>query len=131
MSENGTGPDPSWRYSRRDAGDTRGFPGRFEIGGRVGLDFNKTPDPLEGGSEDKSGTLKGAEQVRHRRKRAAFDVLVKKGRAARLVDAAVNLGHFKVGIHFIPDPDEVAVFFQVVDAVAHALVAHRFSRQSE
>ena len=126
MFKHGTGPNSTGRYIQGDAGDARGFPGRFQIGGRVGFDFDKTPDPFESGSEDEAGTLKGAEKVRHGRKAAARDVLVKEGRAAGLVDAAMNFGHFKVGIHFIPDPDEVAVFFQVPDAVAHASVTHRF-----
>ena len=59
-------------------------------------------------------------------KGAAFDVLIKEGRPVGPVDAAMNFGHFKVGIDFIPDPDEVAVFFQVPDAVAHASVPHHF-----
>ena len=124
--KDGTRPNPSGRYIQGDAGDARGFPGRFHIGGRVGFDFDKTSDPLERGAEDEAGTFQGAEKVRHGRKGAAFDVLIKEGRPVGLVHAAVNFGHFKVGIDFIPDPDEVAVFFQVPDAVEHASVTHHF-----
>ena len=69
---------------------------------------------------------RGAEQVRHGRKNTALDVLIKNRRTAGLVDAAMDFGHFKVRIDFLPDTDEVAVFLQILDAVAHVPVTHLF-----
>ena len=82
----------------------------------IDLQLDQLPDGVERVAEQEPGPLERAEQVADHREAAALDAREQNGRPAGLVDAALDLGRFQVGVDLRVDADELPGPLQVGDA---------------
>jgi hypothetical protein len=91
----------------------------------VGLELHQGLRALHAVAEEEERALARAEQVRDRRERRAFHPLVVQRRTARVVDAAVDLGHFEMGVDLLRHPPQPAPALQGVEAFAEGGEGHQ------
>ena len=113
-----------WQGVERDPGNAHGAPRRAEKRDGISFGFDEALHPFQGCAKEKARPLERAEEIGNRGEGAVLDIGVVNGRASRLKDAPMDLGHLQMGIDFPLDADEITVALEVVDALFKGLVSH-------
>ena len=121
------GGRPGLRGEGGDGGERGPRPckGVREHSGGIGLRPDHLLHGLEGVTEQELAPLRGAEEVAHRRKRAALDVLEQQRWAPRLKDPSVDQRDDEVWVELLRDAHQVPMGFEVENSGAEASVRHR------
>src|SRR5262249_10915902 len=93
----------------------------------IDLQLHQVADSREPVAEEEARALHRADQVANHRKAPVLDAGKVESGAANLIDAAVHLGRFQVGVDFLLDAQQLAAGFQVGETGLQAAVAHESS----
>ena len=110
--------------SEKSAGNIPVTPGIFPEGRWIDLQLNEMLHRSEAITEQEAGAFQGAKQVADHRKGATLDQRKVQSGAANFIDAALDLGHLKVGIDFDIDANQLATAFEVGDTIPQGAIAH-------
>src|SRR5690606_26301329 len=88
------------------------------------LDIDQYLDLIQRIAEHEARALQRTEEAGNRRKPTAFDVFEQQRRALCIVYTHVDSRHLQIRVYLLPNPDQVIVMFQVVNAFGEALVSH-------
>jgi hypothetical protein len=99
-------------------------PGLLPEMGRVDLELYKVSNCIEHVAEKKTRALQRAKEVTDHGEAATLDARVIDGRPLGLIDAALDLGSFEVGVDFLLDAHELTGALQILHAKPQTAVAH-------